>query len=575
MPRLALRRLKLHQDRGEPLREVVVDVARQPVALFEDRLAPLFDRRLSSIEPAVMQRQRRLPRDRFDQHDAPPLALGLRRDSGWRPSSSRGCGCRARAAWRRSRPQSISQAEGPESARAAAHRRRRTRRSRSSPACTRTGAPPCSRTGTLAESRRAVSQSSFGGVNSRSFTYAIHSSHRWPSSSISHTRAGVALALLDHRLGQRAEEAFDVRLAHQQIERELDDLGLHVRAALGAAALAGLAHQRGAQHLRIVRRDFLRLLTCTRPLSHLESSTSTSLRLSGSLRPIDAISQHVLMADAGIVQKDEIASSTRRGSAVSRASASRRSRSCPIVATRHASAKVGTVQTAQEVSHDTLDRSDLIAAVGFGGASTGATRRNRRQVLARSSSPSFPAARTFFTEGKDTERSELRQLRPRRRRRGQLQPLRRRRRRSQRRARRLAGSAVRRACTSNTKTPNLLNYSGNLVVSAANRSSVVPYVTGGVGGLSAVRESQPRHQRHRNVPDRQRRRRRQVVRRPLGPARRLPLHRGASRRTTRRPSSGSETRYGHRVYGGVLLNVASLNRLDSRHEDREAAWRNE
>ena len=38
--------------------------------------------------------------------------------------------------------------------------------------------------------------------------------------------------------------------------------------------------------------------------------------------------------------------------------------------------------------------------------------------------------------------------------------------------------------TSNSKTPNLLNYSGNVVVSAANRSSVVPYVTGGVGGLS-------------------------------------------------------------------------------------------
>src|SRR5882762_5472257 len=38
--------------------------------------------------------------------------------------------------------------------------------------------------------------------------------------------------------------------------------------------------------------------------------------------------------------------------------------------------------------------------------------------------------------------------------------------------------------TSNLKTPNILNYSGNLVVSAPNRSSVVPYVTGGVGGLS-------------------------------------------------------------------------------------------
>jgi len=38
--------------------------------------------------------------------------------------------------------------------------------------------------------------------------------------------------------------------------------------------------------------------------------------------------------------------------------------------------------------------------------------------------------------------------------------------------------------SSNVKSPNLLNYSGNLVISAANHSSVVPYVTGGIGGLS-------------------------------------------------------------------------------------------
>src|SRR5437870_520417 len=37
---------------------------------------------------------------------------------------------------------------------------------------------------------------------------------------------------------------------------------------------------------------------------------------------------------------------------------------------------------------------------------------------------------------------------------------------------------------SDRKTPNLLNYSGNLVIHAANRSAVTPYVTGGVGGLT-------------------------------------------------------------------------------------------
>ncbi len=38
--------------------------------------------------------------------------------------------------------------------------------------------------------------------------------------------------------------------------------------------------------------------------------------------------------------------------------------------------------------------------------------------------------------------------------------------------------------TSNLKSPNLLNYSGNVIVHAANRSSVTPYATGGVGGLT-------------------------------------------------------------------------------------------
>jgi len=38
--------------------------------------------------------------------------------------------------------------------------------------------------------------------------------------------------------------------------------------------------------------------------------------------------------------------------------------------------------------------------------------------------------------------------------------------------------------TSNLKSPNLLNYSGNVIVHAANRSSVTPYATGGIGGLT-------------------------------------------------------------------------------------------
>ncbi len=67
--------------------------------------------------------------------------------------------------------------------------------------------------------------------------------------------AGVELAVFDHRLRQRAEEALDVRLAHQQIQGKLDHLGLDLHAALGPAAFGSLANQRGAQHLWIGRRD--------------------------------------------------------------------------------------------------------------------------------------------------------------------------------------------------------------------------------------------------------------------------------------------------------------------------------
>jgi len=37
---------------------------------------------------------------------------------------------------------------------------------------------------------------------------------------------------------------------------------------------------------------------------------------------------------------------------------------------------------------------------------------------------------------------------------------------------------------SDVKTPDMFNYSGNLVISAPTRSGVVPYATGGVGGLT-------------------------------------------------------------------------------------------
>jgi hypothetical protein len=42
------------------------------------------------------------------------------------------------------------------------------------------------------------------------------------------------------------------------------------------------------------------------------------------------------------------------------------------------------------------------------------------------------------------------------------------------------------AGTANQKTPNLINYNGNVVVSMGGSGHVVPYLTGGIGGLTVT-----------------------------------------------------------------------------------------
>jgi hypothetical protein len=107
---------------------------------------------------------------------------------------------------------------------------------------------------------------------------------------------------------------------------------------------------------------------------------------------------------------------------------------------------------------------------------------------------------------------------------------------------------------SNLKTPNLLNYSGNLVISAPNRSSVVPYVTGGVGGLSVFEKQEV------GIPATETFFTSNVGGGVSWYAGRWGL-RGdyrfiAVKSKDEAPAFfGQETRYGHRVYGGVLLIV--------------------
>jgi hypothetical protein len=108
--------------------------------------------------------------------------------------------------------------------------------------------------------------------------------------------------------------------------------------------------------------------------------------------------------------------------------------------------------------------------------------------------------------------------------------------------------------TQNLKTPNLLNYSGNLVVSAANQSSVVPYVIGGVGGLTLFDKASL------GITNTE-----TFLTGNVGGGVKWFRGRWGLRGDYRfiavqskddAPSFfGQETRYGHRVYGGVLLNV--------------------
>ena len=108
--------------------------------------------------------------------------------------------------------------------------------------------------------------------------------------------------------------------------------------------------------------------------------------------------------------------------------------------------------------------------------------------------------------------------------------------------------------TSDRKTPNILNYSGNVVVSARNRSSIVPYVTGGVGGLTVLETADL------GVTDAETFLTGNVGGGVKWYAGRWGLRGdyrfvGVQSKDDAPAFFGQETRYGHRVYGAVILNV--------------------
>jgi len=108
--------------------------------------------------------------------------------------------------------------------------------------------------------------------------------------------------------------------------------------------------------------------------------------------------------------------------------------------------------------------------------------------------------------------------------------------------------------TSNLKTPNAVNYSGNVVVSAPTGSSVTPYVTGGIGGLSLLEKTSLGINGTETF-----------LTGNVGGG--LKWYSGrwglrgdyrfvAARSRDDAPAFfGHETRYGHRVYGAVIVNV--------------------
>ena len=107
---------------------------------------------------------------------------------------------------------------------------------------------------------------------------------------------------------------------------------------------------------------------------------------------------------------------------------------------------------------------------------------------------------------------------------------------------------------STVRTPDVLNYSGNVVVSLASGSSVVPYVTGGVGGLSLFsREAFGINETETLFASN------------VGGGLKWYAGRWGLRGDYRflavpskdeaSPFFGREARYGHRVYGAVMLNV--------------------
>jgi hypothetical protein len=108
--------------------------------------------------------------------------------------------------------------------------------------------------------------------------------------------------------------------------------------------------------------------------------------------------------------------------------------------------------------------------------------------------------------------------------------------------------------TVNGKSPHILNYTGNVVFNATNGHSVVPYITAGVGGMSMFERTSL------DIGDTETFFTSNVGGGVKWYAGRWGLRGdyrfiGVQSKDDAPVFFGRETRYGHRVYGAVILNV--------------------
>jgi opacity protein-like surface antigen len=111
------------------------------------------------------------------------------------------------------------------------------------------------------------------------------------------------------------------------------------------------------------------------------------------------------------------------------------------------------------------------------------------------------------------------------------------------------------AINGSVKTPNLVSYSGNVIVGMPTRSGVVPYVTGGIGGITILETAAL------GIADMK-----TLFTSNVGGGVKWYANKRWGLRADYRflavPSTadapaffGQDARYGHRVYGGVVVNA--------------------